>query len=125
MHHGIVNPIMNEYAYYAEDSIHSAGQIEWYTNTVDDKSIQVGGQQRIVTIDGYSMTLVCKGGFMYLELLGIPTDKDLQTYHLTSPHEWDPSVLDYVLPEDNGEPDWANDPTESFQFDPNFNEFGD
>ena len=57
------------------------------TTTVDDKSVQVGGQQRIINIDGYSMPLVCKGGLMYLELLGIPTDKDLQTYpsvHLTS-----------------------------------------
>ena len=74
------------------------------------------------------MPLVCKSGLMYLELLGTPTDKDLQTYpavHLTSPHECDPSVLDYVHPEDNGEPIWANDPTERFQFDPNFDEFGD
>ena len=127
--HGIVNLIMNEYAYFGEGhTIHSSGQIEWHTNTVDDKSVQVGGQQRIVTIGGYSMPLVCKGGLMYLELLGTPTDKDLQTYpsvHLTSPHEWDPSVLDYVHPEDNGEPDCTNDPTERFQFDPNFDEFGD
>ena len=68
---------------------------------MDDKSVQVGGQQRIVTIDGYSMPLICKG-LMYLELQGIPTDKDLQTYpsvHLTSPHEWDPSILDYEHPE--------------------------
>ena len=106
----------------------SSGQIEWYTNTVNDKSVQVGGQQRIVTIDGYSMPLVCKGGLMYLELLDILTDKDLQTYasvHLTSPHEWNPSVLEYVHPEDIGEPDWANDLNERFQFDPKFDEFGD
>ena len=51
--HGIVNLIMNEYAYYCRGhSIHSSGQIEWYTNSVGDKSVQVGGQQRIVTIDG-------------------------------------------------------------------------
>ena len=91
--HGIVNLIMNEYAFYGRGhSIHSSGQIEWYTNTVDDKSVQVGGQQRIVTIDGYSMPLACKGGLMYLQLQGIPTDQDLQNYpsvHLTSPHEWD------------------------------------
>ena len=78
---GIVKLIMNEYAYYGKGhSIHSSGQIEWYTNTVDDKSVQVGGQQMIVTIDGYSIPLVCKGGLMYLEVLGIPSDKDLQTY---------------------------------------------
>ena len=74
------------------------------------------------------MPLICKGGLMHLELQGIPTDKDLQTYpsvHLTSPHEWDPSVLDYEHPENNGEPDWDIDPNKNFQFDPNFDEFGD
>ena len=127
--HGVVNLIMNEYAYYGRcHSIHSSGQIEWHTNLVDDKSVQVGGQQRILTIDGYSMPLVCKGGLMYLEFLDIPKDKDHHTYpsvHLTIPHEWDPSVLDCVHPEDNGEPDWANDPTERFHFDPKFDEYGD
>ena len=127
--HGMVNLIMNEYAYNGRGhSIHSSGQIEWYTNTVDDKSVQVGGQQIIVTIDGYSMPLVCKGRLMYLQLQGIPTDQDLQNYpsvHLTSPHEWDPSVLDYEHPENNGEPDWAIDPNGNFQFDPNYDQFGD
>ena len=33
--------------------------------------------------------------------------------------------MDYQHPEDNGEPDWANDLNERFQFDPNFHEFGD
>ena len=99
--HGIANLIMNEYAFYGRGhSIQSSGQIGWYTNTVDDKSVQVGHQQRIVTIDGYSMLLVCKGGLMYLQLQGIPAVQDLQNYpsvHLTSPHEWDPSVLDYGI----------------------------
>ena len=71
--HDMVNLIMNEYAYYGRGhSIHSSGQIEWYTNAVYDKSVQVGGQQRIVTNDGYSIPLVCKGGLMYLQLQGIP-----------------------------------------------------
>ena len=112
---------MNENAYYGRCcSIHSSGQIEWHTNTVDDKSVQVGGQKRIITIDQYSMRFIFKGGLLYLELQGIPTDKDLQTYpsvHLTSPHEWDPSVLDNEHPEDNGDPDWAIDSNERFQFD--------
>ena len=59
---GIVSLIMNQYAYYGRgDSVHSSGEIEWYTNTVGDKSLQFGGQQRIITIDGYSMPLMCKG----------------------------------------------------------------
>ena len=124
--YGIVNLIINEYAYYGKPhSIHSSGHIEWHTNIVDDKSVQVGGQQRIVTIDGYSMPLVCKGGLMYLKFQGIPIDKDVQTYpsvHLTSLQECDPSVLDYVCPEDNGEPDWNNDSTENFQLHSKFDE---
>ena len=108
----IVNLIMNEYAYYGKGhTIHSSGQIEWHTNTVDDKSVQVGGQQRIITIDGYSIPLVCKGGLMYMKFQGILTDKDLQRYpsvQLTSPQEWDPCVLDYVHPKDTATETYPN-----------------
>ena len=74
------------------------------------------------------MPLVCKGGLMYLKFQGIPTDKDLQTYssvQLTSPQEWDPSVLDYVHPKNNGEPNLTYDSIEKFQVDPTFDEFDD
>ena len=129
INNGMVNLIMNEYAYSGKGhSIHSSGQNEWQTNTVGDKSVQVGGQQRIITIDGYSMPLMCKGGLMYLKFQGIPTDKDLQTYpsvHLTSPQQWDPSVLDYVHSKDNGEPNSTYDSTKKFQVDPIIDEFDD
>ena len=106
--HGIVNLIMNEYACYGKGhTIHSSGQIEWFKNSVDDRSVQVGGKQRICTIDGYAMPLTCRGGLMYLSILGKPTDTDLERYpavHLTGPHEWDPSILDYTdtIPTRNG-----------------------
>ena len=45
--------------------------------------------------------------------------------HLTGPHEWDPSVLDYTHPYGGGEPPWSNDHHEISAFDPNFDEFGD
>ena len=46
--HGIVNLIMNEYACYGKGhTIHSSGQIEWSKNSVDDRSVQVGGKQRM------------------------------------------------------------------------------
>ena len=127
--HGIVNLIMNEYACYGKGhTIHSSGQIEWFENSVDDRSVQVGGKQRICTIDGYAMPLTCGGGLMYLSILGKPTDKDLERYpavHLTGPHEWDPSVLDYTHPSGDGEPPWSHDPDERSAFDPNFDEFRD
>ena len=79
--HGIVNLIMNEYACYGKGhTIHSSGQIEWFKNSVDDRSVQVGGKLRICTIDGYAMPLTCRGGLMYLSILGKPTDKDLERY---------------------------------------------
>ena len=127
--HGIVNLIMNEYACYGKGhTIHSSQQIEWFKNSVDDRSVQVGGKQRISTIDGYAMPLSCRGGLMYLSILRKPNDKDLERYpavHLTGLHEWDPSVVDYTHPSDDGEPPWSNDPDERFAFDPNFDEFGD
>ena len=52
--HGIVNLIMNEYACYGKGhTIHSSGQIEWFKNSVDDRSVQVGAKQRICTIAGF------------------------------------------------------------------------
>ena len=45
--------------------------------------------------------------------------------HLTGPHEWDLSVLDYTHPSGDGEPPWSNDPDEQLAVDPNFDEFGD
>ena len=74
------------------------------------------------------MPLVCKGGLMYLKFQGIPTDKYLQTYpsvHINSPQEWDPSVLDFVHPMDNGESNLTDDSSEKFQVDPAFDEFDD
>ena len=72
--HGIVNLIMNEYACYGKGhTIHSSRQIEWFKNSVDDRSVQVGGKQRICIIDGYGMPLTCRGGLMYLSILGKPT----------------------------------------------------
>ena len=70
------------------------------------------------------MPLTCRG----LSIFGKPTDADLERYpavHLTGPHEWDPSVLDYTYPSGDGEPPWSNDRHERYAFDPNFDEFGD
>ena len=53
---------------------------------------------------------------------------DLQTYpsvYLTSPQQWDPSVLHYVHPKDNGEPNSTHDSTKNFQVDQTVDEFDD
>ena len=119
---------MNEYAYYGKGhAIHSSGQIEWHKNQVDDKSVKVCGTQCITTLDGYSFPLKYTGGLMYLSILGKPTDEELVQYpsvHLTSNHEWDPSVLDFSYPEGDGEPVWACDPQHLDLLDPNFDPHG-
>ena len=101
---------MNEYAYYGKGhTIHFSGQIEWHKNKVDDNL----SKWVAPTLDGYSFPLKCTGGLMYLSILGKPTDEELAKYpsvHLTSIHEWDPSVLDFSYPEGDGEPVWACDP---------------
>ena len=81
--HGIVILIMNEHACYGKGhTIHSSGQIEWFENSVDDRSVQVDGKQRICAIDGYVMPLTFRGGCMYLSILGKPTDTYLERYQL-------------------------------------------
>ena len=64
---------------------------------------------------------------MYLSISGKPTDEELVNYlsvHLTSIHEWDPSVLDYSHPECDGEPAWAIDPQHIYLLDPIFDTNG-
>ena len=76
---------MNEYACYGKGhTIHSSGQIEWFKNSVDDRSVQVGGKQRICTIDGYAMPLTCRGGLMYLSVKIF--DIQLRTNDQSRPH---------------------------------------
>ena len=52
---------------------------------------------------------------MYMSLFSKPTDKDLETYPnvlLTSPLEWEPSLLNYTCPHSDGDPVWAPDPSD-------------
>ena len=49
-----------------------------------------------------------------LDIIGKPTDQDLDQYPhvlLTSPYEWDPSVLDYAHPNTHGYLSCAPDPS--------------
>ena len=99
---GKVVGIFNEFAYLGKgSSIHSSGQLEWFKTNVDETSVKVGGTQLITTLDGYSVPLLIKDGLAYATSLGKPTDQDMDTYphvFLTSPDEWDPSVLDHDPP---------------------------
>ena len=114
---GTIILIMNEYAYYGKGhTVHSSGQIEHYKNLVDDRSVKCGGKQFISTHDGYSMPLTCHDGLMYLHFEGKPTDEELDQFpsvHITSPHTWDPTTLDYTHPSNSSNPIWVPDDNEN------------
>ena len=106
--------LMHEYAYYGRGhTIHSPCKIEWFHNKCDDISYHVGGKHVIIFLGGYATLLECSSCLMYMSIIGKPTDQELEKYpHVlfTSPHEWDPSVLDYAHPNICGYPSWAPDP---------------
>ena len=120
--------LLHEYGYYGRgNTIHSPCQIEWFNNTCDDKSHHVGGKQVITFFDGYATPLQCRSGLMYMRIIGKSTDQDLGQYPhvlLASPHEWDPSVLDYSHPNTHGYHSWAPDPSVRNQYDPRIDECG-
>ena len=97
---GYVIAIMRQYAYHGTGrSIHSSGQLEHYNNKVDDRSMRVKGRQCITTLDGYIIPLDIINGLPYMKMCP-NTDaewEELPHVILTSGDEWDPSVLDHVL----------------------------
>ena len=63
---------------------------------------------------------------MYMNLIGKPTDADLDKFPLvllTGPYEWDPSVLDYTHPATADSPFWTPSPSQHDEHDPRNDEF--
>ena len=123
---GPIIAVFHQYALFGKGTtIHSPGQFEYYKNDVDDKSVHVGGLQRIKTLEGYLVPLEIKNGLARMQLRPY-TDKEWDTYphvFFTSELEWDPSVLDHVLVDDeqwyDAVTDLETDPTMNL-----FDEFG-
>jgi hypothetical protein len=97
--------------------LYSLCQFEWYRNGVNNKSILVqGGLQRIQTSDGYIIPLSIQDGLTRLNVCPY-TDQEFETLPhviLASALEWDPSVLDHIIKEDE---QWGDAPTFKSQFD--------
>ena len=102
--HGEVIIILNQYAYTGKGkSIHSCAQLEWYKADVNDRSIHVGGLQRIQTIDGYVHPTNIVHGLAYVGLRSY-TDAEWDTFpHVMSTSDalWDPTVLDHDMEADD------------------------
>jgi hypothetical protein len=123
---GPVIAIMNQYALLGKGaSIHSPGQLEWYKNEVNDKSVRVpGGLQRLVTLDGYIMPLTIKDGLARLDIRP-HTDHEYETLphvFLTSELEWDPTVLDHEFTNPS---EYSSNQHVGISNDSPYNSFGD
>jgi hypothetical protein len=90
--------IMNQYTHAGKGkTIHSRGQMEWFKNTVDDRSKKIGGSQRVTTTDGYIIPIRILSGLPYIKQRPY-TDHEYDKHphiFLTSDNNWNPSVLDY------------------------------
>ena len=125
---GPVILIMHQYALSGKGHlIHSSPQLEWNSVEVDDKSRRVGGLQRILTLDGYSLPLNIRRGLPYLDMRPFKDDEwegpnSLPHVFLTKPDDWDPSVLD--LEQSNNE-DWFDSEHDPPLLNPDFDLHGD
>ena len=101
---GLVIGIFNNYAYIGKGrTIHSAPQIDHFGHDVNDKSIKVGGSQRITTKNGYIIPISVSNGLPYISMRP-PTDKEMEALPheiMTSPSAWDPSILDHEFDSDD------------------------
>lgn len=97
--YGPVILIFNEYAYNGQGpTIHAPTQFEHYGLDVNDKSVKVGGLQRITTPDGYCLPLDMVHGLPRLKLRPY-TDEEwdsLPMVIMTSDNVWDPTQLDHT-----------------------------
>jgi len=105
---GPVILILWNYAYHGLNrTLHSAGQIEWFQNTVYDSSMKVGGRQVIKTVDGYYIPVNIIQGLPCIQMEP-NTAKEFDTLpHVipTQGGEWDPTVIYHILTDND---DWVS-----------------
>jgi hypothetical protein len=79
--------------------------LEWNGVDVDDKSARVGGKQRLVTFDGFSIPINIRRGLPYIDMCP-HTDQEweeLPHVLLTEDTNWDPTHMDH---EQGDDPAW-------------------
>lgn len=125
---GDVILILHQYAYMARGkTIHSSVQLEDFKNEVNEKSVRlVGGKQRITTLEGYAIPLDIIDGLAYMKLRPFSDSEWEELPHvvMTSDKDWDPSVFDSVISNDETWYDAISDESEFLQESP-FNETGE
>jgi hypothetical protein len=124
---GPVIVILNQYAGIGcGHTIHSLSQLEAYGNDVNDRSVKVqSGLQRITTLDGYVFPINIFSGLPYVNMRPC-TDAEWDSLpHVvwTGDSDWDPTILDHNLDDDEHWFDAISD-LEARPFTNLFDEFG-
>ena len=93
---GTIILIMSQYAEHPQGkTIHSKSQLEDFGCIVHDTPRLHGGQQSLITPEGYVIPMHLRGGLHFIDMTP-PTDEDLEKYphvFITSDAPWDPTTL--------------------------------
>ncbi len=98
--------LMHQFALMEDGmTIHSSPQMEWNQVSLDDQSPCMGGQWRLLTLDGYQIPLNMCHGLAYMDMRPFTNDgwDSLPHTSFTLETPWDPWVLDL---EQSDDPDW-------------------
>ena len=89
--------IMSQYAQKPHSkTIHSKSQIEHFGGVIHDSAKSTGGQQLVVTHEGYTIPLHVRNGLYYMDM-SPATDEDMDHYphvFITADAPWNPDVVD-------------------------------
>ncbi len=96
--------VMNQYAHMADGkTIHSSGQMEWFSVEVQDKTHRATGAMPYVkTLEGYVIPLTVRNGLAYMQMRAPTNDKLKKLRHvtITKDKDWNPAVLDTKVPDE-------------------------
>ena len=105
---GEVINILHQYAYTGKGkTIHSSRQTEAFKQLVYDKSVKVGGKQRVETVNGYIIPLNFRNGLPYITMRPYKDSEWEALPHVTFTADvsWDPTILDHEMED---EEEWFN-----------------
>ena len=89
--------IMSQYAHKPDSkSIHSKSQVEHFGGIVHDSSRSAGGQQLVITHEGYTIPLHVRNGLFYMDMAPV-SEHDMALYphvFFTTDSPWNPHIVD-------------------------------
>ena len=101
--------IMSQYAHKPDSkSIHSKSQVEHFGGLVYDSALSAGGQQMVVTHEGYTIPLHVHNGLYYMDMSPASDDNMEQYPHVffTADAPWNPDIIDEEFFFDTNDSSW-------------------